>query len=646
MLSMQKRNAPLNKFPAWKYILIIVLVILGIIYSLPNIFSESPALEISMKGGKPIPESAITLIKSSLNAADIKYKTSAQSIYNQQIVFPKGSDYQLKSQSILQEQLGNNYVVALFLAPNTPKWLLALNAFPMKYGLDLQGGIYFLLNVDMQKVLEESLNGYSSQIRPLLIKNRLRYSSIKVNYNNGINMKFRDETTLNKAKDVLSSDKQFQSLIFSIPENKSKNNNNFILNANFTPDYKKQMQTETTQQVVEVMRHRVNELGVGDATVSQQGSQRVQIELPGVQNPAKAKEIIAGTASLSLMLVNEKAQSKLYPGVAPNSLDIPIGSKIYYSDPDNKTGAYILINRPIVTGNAIVGASAGIDQQTNKPIVQVKLSGEQVSHFSHVTANSVGKRLAIVLVQTTFSKQKINGKIKNIPHTKSEVINAATINSALGNSFQITGVGNMNQVKNLALRIRAGALPAPVQIVQDQTIGPSLGAENIQKGTISVIIAMVIIMIFMIFYYGFFGIIANIALILNLIFIVAIMSLIPGATLSLPGIAGIVLNVAMAIDSNVLIFERIREELRNKNTPQNAIREGYDKAFATIVDSNLTTLIVAIILYAMGSGAIKGFAVTLIIGIVSSMFTAITVTRAIVNAWYGSRTVKKISVGI
>ena len=637
MLSSQKRNAPLNKFPLWKYILIIILVIFGVIYSLPNIFSESPALEITLKGGKQIPDQSIDLIKSSLKQAKIKYKSLSGDKYHQKIVFPQNTSFQLKAQSILEEKLGNNYVVALYLSTNTPRWLLALNALPMKYGLDLRGGMYFLLEVDMQTVFENSLNGYTGQMRPLLIKNKLRYSNIKTNADKGITLIFKDTKTRDQARDLLSSNNQFQSLSFSTP---STNNQatSFPLIANFTDDKKSQIQKEVTQGVVEVMRNRVNQLGVGDATVSQQGADRVQIELPGEQNPAKAKEIIAGTASLKLMLVNTKAQ---------DLNNIPIGSKVYYEiTPGNTRIPHVLINRPILTGNAIVGASATFNQQTNMPVVQVRLSGDQVSSFSRVTGENVGNPMAIVLVQTTFSKSKINGKTVSIPHTTNQVINVATINQALGNEFIIEGIGDMNQVKNLALRIRAGALPAPVQIVQDQQIGPSLGAENIAKGTMSVIIAMVVIMIFMLFYYRFFGLIANIALVLNLIFIVAIMSIIPGATLSLPGIAGIVLNVAMAIDSNVLIFERIREELRNKNTPQNAINAGYEKAFATIVDSNLTTLIVAIILYSLGSGPIKGFAVTLIIGIVSSMFTAITVTRAIVNAWYGSKTIKKLSVGI
>ena len=542
----------------------------------------------------------------------------------------------------MHKALGNDYIVALFLSPNTPKWLLALNALPMKYGLDLRGGMYFLLDIDMQTVYDNNLNGNLGQIRPLLMKNKIRYSGIQVKADTGIIMHFRDTATREKAKALLSADNQFQSLSFIDQEELDNTHptSPYVLIANLTADAKKQAQTFATQQIVEVMRHRVDELGVSEPSVSQQGLDRVVIELPGVQDPAQAKEIIAGTASLKLMLVNTKAQADIQ---STNQGNVPIGSKIYYNRQNNP---YILINRPIITGNAIVGAVSTFDQQTNLPVVQVRLSGNQVSHFSKVTGDNVGNPMAILLVETTFTKQKVNGKEVTKTHTDSKIINVATIQSQLGNEFVISGIGSMNQAQNLALQIRAGALPAPVQIVQDMQIGPSLGKENIQKGTISVVIAMALIVLFMLVYYRLFGLVANIALVLNLIFIVAIMSIIPGATLSLPGIAGIVLNVAMAVDSNVLIFERIREELRNKNSPQNAIHVGYEKAFATIVDSNLTTLIVAIILFSLGSGPIKGFAVTLIIGIVSSMFTAITVTRAIINWWYGSRTVKKLSIGI
>jgi preprotein translocase subunit SecD len=642
MFKMRPTNAPANRYSAWKYILILVLIILGVIYSLPNIFGESPALQITMKGGKEMPEMARSKIEDTLKQNKIPFKKTIKSKYHDEIVFRADSQIQLKSQAILQKSLGDDYIVALFLSPNTPKWLLALNAFPMKYGLDLRGGMYFLLDIDMQTVYDNALNGDIGQIRPLLMKNRIRYSGIQIKADKGIVMHFRDVATRDKAKTLLSEDNQFQSLIFKSQEKPDDTHPNsaYVLTANFTESSKKQTQTFATQQVVEVMRHRVNELGVSEASVSQQGLDRVVIELPGVQNPARAKEIIAGTASLKLMLVNTKAQADIQSALQGN---VPIGSKVYYTE---QKQPYVIVNRPIITGNAIVGAVSTFSQQTNLPVVQVRLSGDQVSHFSKVTGENVGNPMAILLVQTTFTKQKINGKVVTKTRTDSQVINVATIQSQLGNEFVISGIGSMNQAQNLALRIRAGALPAPVQIVQNMQIGPSLGAENIKMGTMSVIIAMIVIMLFMLVYYRFFGFIADIALVLNLIFIVAVMSIIPGATLSLPGIAGIVLNVAMAIDSNVLIFERIREELRNNNSPQNAIHSGYERAFATIVDSNLTTLIVAVILFSLGSGPIKGFAVTLIIGIVSSMFTAITVTRAIVNWWYGSKTVKKLSIGI
>jgi preprotein translocase subunit SecD len=642
MLNLRKTNAPLNRYSSWKYILILVLVILGLIYALPNIFGESPALQITMKGGKQMPEVARNKIEKSLKDSKIPFNKIIKSKYHDEVIFKADSQVQLKAQALLQQSLGGDYIVALFLSPNTPKWLLALNAYPMKYGLDLRGGMYFLLDIDMQTVYDNALNGDVGQIRPLLMKNRIRYSGIQVKEDKGIVIHFKDAATRDKAKTLLRADNQFQSLIFKNQENldSAHPTSPYVLTANFTADSKKQTQTFATQQVVEVMRHRVNELGVSEASVSQQGLDRVVIELPGVQNPARAKEIIAGTASLKLMLVNTKAQADIQSALQGN---VPIGSKIYYTE---QKQPYVLVNRPIITGNAIVGAVSTFDQQTNLPVVQVRLSGEQVSHFSKVTGENVGNPMAILLVQTTFTKKKVNGKVVTKTRTDSQIINVANILSQLGNEFVISGIGSMNRAQNLALRIRAGALPAPVQIVQDMQIGPSLGAENIKMGTMSVVVAMILIMLFMLVYYRLFGFIADIALVLNLIFIVAVMSIIPGATLSLPGIAGIVLNVAMAIDSNVLIFERIREELRNNNSPQNAINSGYERAFATIVDSNLTTLIVAVILFSLGSGPIKGFAVTLIIGIVSSMFTAITVTRAIVNWWYGKRTVTRLSIGI
>ena len=635
-------NLRLNQYPLWKYILILVLFILGLIYALPNIFGDSPGLQITVKDGKSIPESSAKTITQALAKANIKIKKIESTEYHSNIIFYNNIDstkIQLKAQNILHKTLGNNYIIALYLAPNTPKWLLGLGATPMKYGLDLRGGMYFLLDIDMQTVYNNNLNTYLSEIRPLLIKNNIRYSKINIIPEHGIVMLFRSAKYLTQAQKLFSNLEQFADLTIS-PKSGKNPADKLTLYANLSAAKKKEQQTFASQQIVETMRHRVDELGVSEASVSREGLDRVVIELPGVQNPAKAKEIISGTASLKLMLVNESAELN----------NIPIGSKLYHSDEinpnTNKPRSVILYNRAILTGDAISGAISTFDQQNNEPVVQVRLSGNQVSHFSKITGENIGHKMAILLEQTSFSKQKIKNKIVTKTSTTRKVVSIATIRAQLGNVFIIQGVGTMNQAQNLALKIRAGALPAPVQIAQNMTIGPSLGADNIKKGTMSVIIAMLLVMLFMLVYYRLFGLIANIALILNLIFIVAVMSIIPGATLSLPGIAGIVLNVAMAIDSNVLIFERIREELRNKNTSQSAINTGYEKAFATIIDSNLTTLIVAVILYAVGTGPIKGFAVTLIIGIICSMFTAITVTRAIVNWWYGKRNIKTLSIGI
>jgi preprotein translocase subunit SecD len=364
----------------------------------------------------------------------------------------------------------------------------------------------------------------------------------------------------------------------------------------------------------------------------------VVIELPGVQDAARAKELLGSTATLKVMMVNDQ--------VDPNSLangNVPIGSSIYKMADGTPV---VLYDRIVLTGNDIVSANASYDSRTNLPDVQVNLSGSQVNYFSQVTRDNVGHPMAIVLVETNFVKQMQNGQLVTAPQTTQQVINVATINEPLGNTFVITGIGSSQMAQDLAMKIRGGALPAPVQIVEEKQIGPTLGAQNIHTGVISVIIAMALVMLFMAVYYHLFGLIADLALFLNLIFIVAVMSVMPGATLSLPGIAGIVLNVGMAIDSNVLIFERIREELRAGASVQSAIFVGYQRAFATIVDANVTTLIVAVILFAIGTGAIQGFAVTLMIGIVTSMFTAITITRGVVNLIYGRRHVKKLSIGI
>ena len=390
---------------------------------------------------------------------------------------------------------------------------------------------------------------------------------------------------------------------------------------------------------MQVMRNRVNELGVAEASVAKDSNNRIVIEMPGVQDATQAQSIIGGTATLNAMMVNDTVNAAQVAA----SGTAPAGSTIYE---DQNGNPVVLYNPVIITGNAISDASVGYDQQTGAPIVQVSLTGPAVNYFSQVTGQNVGHPMAIVLVQSSFDQEEVKGKIQTVTHVTQTVINVATIQSQLGSHFQISGIGNARAAQNLAMSIRAGALPVPVQVAEEKQIGPSLGIQNIKMGALSVAVALGLILIFIAIYYRVFGLIAGLCLILNLIFIVAIMSLLPGATLTLPGIAGIVLNVGMAIDANVLIFERIREELRKGSTNMVAIHTGYERAFGTIVDANVTTFIVAVILFAIGTGAVKGFAVTLMIGIVTSVFCAVVVGRAFVNWIYGAHPQRKLSIGI
>ncbi|MDF2690352.1 MAG: preprotein translocase subunit SecD [Gammaproteobacteria bacterium] len=625
-----RNSVPLNWYPLWKYVLIVVLIFLACLYALPNIFGESPAVQVSPKGGQTVSSSMVSNVQQILNSSNISYRNLSSSTYDIEMMF-NNTDQQMQAQDALKSALGDNYIVAINLAPNTPKWLMNLGAYPMKLGLDLRGGMYFLLDVDMQVVIDNKLQNTSDQLAQDLRTQDIRYTGINLIPNQGIQIQFRDPAVMSTAQSYIAS--HYSMLAVSKYPGQPLN-----LLLNFNQAALTQIQDYAVQQTVEVMRNRVNDLGVAEASVAREGPDRVVVELPGVQDAARAKSIIGGTATLKVMLVDEQANSQ-----AAVKGNVPIGDGLYY---DANNNPVVLKNQVVLTGNSISGASVGYDPQTSLPVVQVSLSGPEVNNFSQVTGDNIGHLLAIVLVTNSFNKQMLNGKEVTNTQTNQTVVNVATIQSRLGNNFQITGIGNSRAAQDLALTIRAGALPAPVQIVEEKQIGPSLGVQNIQMGSISVVVAMALVMLFVAFYYRVFGLIADLALILNLIFIVAVMSLMPGATLSLPGIAGIVLNVGMAIDANVLIFERIREELRGGTPVQAAIHAGYERAFSTIVDANVTTFIVAVILFAIGTGPVKGFAVTLMIGIITSMFTAIMITRGIVNLIYGKRSVKRLSIGI
>ena len=630
-----RHKAPVNSFPLWKYSIILIVAILALLYTLPNIFGDTPSLQLSPKNGTTLTPTLVSEVTNRLSVEKIPFKVVKKEEFLLQLEFPNVVD-QMKAKTFLSDNFGQKLTTALMLAPNTPKWLQALGANPMNLGLDLRGGMHFVLEADVNVAIKNNLNNYAQEMRTKLREKDVRYSGVEVLGDNII-VSFRKNksSVLDEAKELVSS--AYPSLTLS-SEKTDRNQSGVRLFYILKKEALTSIENNSVDQVVQVMRNRVNELGVAEASVSKAGNNRVIIELPGLQDAARAKQILGGTATVNFQLVNEKAD--VQSAVAGS---LPIGSSVYY------TGAgvpLVLYNRVILSGDAVVDAKLGYDQQSQLPVVQVKLSGPQVGYFSKTTAKNVGNLMATVLVQTTFDTKMIDGKKVNVPRISKRIISYANIQSQLGNNFQITGLTE-HEAQNLSLLIKSGALPTPVQIVQEQQIGPTMGAENIKMGAISIIVALVLVVLFMLIYYRFFGFIANIALLLNFFMIIGVMSIMPGATLTLPGIAGIVLNLGMAIDANVLIFERIREEIRNGMPIQSAIHAGYERAFATIVDSNLTTLIVAVILFAIGSGAVKGFAVTLMIGIVTSMYTSVTVSRGITNLVYGKkRNLKKISIGI
>lgn len=620
----------LNKFPLWKNIMLVVVIIFGIIYALPNLYGDDPAIQISGNSSKAKVDAAlIAKVKTTLEKDNLPYK-NIQKQKNDLLIRFNSTDTQFKARSDLKQVLGEDYTVAVNLAPATPKWLLAINATPMKLGLDLRGGIHFLLDVDVSGVVSKRLNGMVRTMADNLRKQDIRYTGMNLTKDNEIIITFKNTAQQSKAKNLLAS--EFPNLIFVAQDTPGVK-----LIATPSPAFLEKIRQYTIEQTATTLRNRVNELGIAEPVVQQQGADRIAVDLPGVQDSARAKQILGGTATLEFHLVNTStdANSVLMSGVAPP------GTRIYHM----KDGRPILLDTQVVlSGNSITSAASSFGQD-GRPNVDISLGGGGEAYFNKVTRENVGHRLAIVYVETQTINKKVDGKMQQIRKKIERVISAPVIQSALGNNFQITGLTDPMEARNLALLLRAGAMPASVDIVQERTVGPSLGKENIRMGRISVELAFVLIALFMAFYYRILGIFADLALFLNLILILAVMSLL-GMTLTLPGIAGIVLTVGIAVDANVLIFERIREELRNGVSIQAAIHAGFERAFGTIVDANVTTLIVAIILFSVGTGPIKGFAITLTVGVLTSMFTAITFTRALVNWLYGGRNVKHLSIGI
>lgn len=614
----------MQQYSMWKYIAFVVVVLLGLIYAAPNLFGEDPAVQISMPNSVNLPSDLSNKVITVLNTAHLPYKSISNADGNLMVRFTN-PDTQLKARDIIKGALGDQYVVALNLAPKTPRLLQALGAQPMKLGLDLRGGVHFLLQVDTSSVVKTRLEGESHNMSNDLRQANIHYTALTIAPPLSIDMTFKDKDDLDAAYTALS--RKYPEFLIA-----PQKNGGFVLRASLTEDAINKMNDFAVEQNMTILNNRVNELGVSEAVVQRQGRDQVSVDLPGVQDTARAKDLLGKTATLKFQMVDVDHDPSAGPA---------LGSKVYTYE----NRPVLLKNQVILNGSAITYATASFGED-GRPNVQVRLGGGGENLFHRVTADNVGKPMAVVYVESKTEPKLVDGKLVPTRYQVERVINIATIQSALGNNFQITGLSSERYAENLALLLRSGALSAPVDIVQERTVGPSLGAANIEKGLLSLAVGTSLVFIFMVLYYGLFGLFADLALLLNIVFIIAILSLL-GGTLTLPGIAGIVLTVGMSVDANVLINERIREELRNGMSPITSIRAGYEKAFATIVDANVTTLIVAVVLFALGSGVVKSFAVTLTIGLATSMITAIYFTRMIVNFVYvRRRNVKRLSIGI
>ncbi len=617
----------MNHYPWWKNCLLVFFVVVAAIYTLPNLYGEDYAVQVSLSESKPVNADLVNKVRDIIKEQHLRYLSVKYSDGQILARFPDTDD-QLKASDYIKAALGEDYIVAPNLAPRTPRWLQEIGANPLKLGLDLRGGVHFLLAIDLDESTKARENGEIHTISSDLRKENIRYSAIKRDPSKGIEIVFRDQETLNKAFAYLPS--HLPDYVVTMDES----NGIFKINAKMNEAAQTKLRDYAVEQTINILLNRINELGVSEAVVQQQGLNKVSVDLPGVQDTARAKEIIGKTASLRFQMVDDEADlASAQAGI------VPLGTRLY-----NYEGRPVLLkNEVILQGSSITYATASL-AENGRPAVNVRLGGGGESLFHRTTAESIGKSMAVIYVETKSEKKLIDGKLVNVRIPVEKVISVATIQSALGNNFEITNLNNAQYAQNLALLLRSGAFTAPVEFIQERIVGPSLGKANIEMGVRSIVIGIVVVFLFMMLYYRLFGVFADVALLLNVIFILAVLSLL-GATLTLPGIAGIVLTIAMAVDANVLINERIREELRNGVSPQASIKAGYERALATIVDSNVTTLIVMIVLFALGSGMVKGFAVTVTIGLFTSMITAVMYSRALVNVVYGHRSVKNLSIG-
>ncbi|HEY8555617.1 MAG TPA: protein translocase subunit SecD [Burkholderiales bacterium] len=628
----------MNRYPAWKYLLILAAVVLGLIYSLPNLYGEDPAIQVSGARGNVVDTALVTRVEEILKQAGIEHSGTLVDETGLKVRFAS-AEVQLRARDIVQRELGEGYTVALNLLPATPAFLRALKAEPMHLGLDLQGGVHFLMQVDSGAVVRKAAETAAEDVRRLLREKRIRYVAVTRQESGIVDVVFRDAASRDQARELLARE---------LPDfrfDEAARGDELLLRGGLTDAAIAEKKRFAVEQNMTALRNRVDELGVAEPVIQQQGEDRIVVQLPGVQDTARAKEILGRTATLEIMLVDEENAHLAGTG------QVPIGSKLYYY----RDGRPILLkNRVIYSGDNIVDAAPGFDGRTGQPIVSITLDNRGAAINQRVTGENIGKRMAVVYIEIR-SEPKLDaygqpvldeqGRPVRVSRRVEEVITAPVIRSQLGKRFQIEGIGSVREANELALLLRAGALAAPVEIIEERTVGPSLGADNIQRGLRSIYAGFIAIAAFIAVYYSLIGVFSVVALAVNLILLVAALSIIQ-ATLTLPGMAAIALTIGMAIDANVLINERIREELRNGNTPQASIYAGYERAFGTILDSNVTTLIAGIALLTFGTGPVRGFAVVLCLGILTSMFSAVMVSRALVNLYYGRRRkLERISIG-
>ena len=609
----------MNRYPSWKYILVAVVILIGLLYTIPNFYGESPAVQISAtKATVKADPALLKQVEATLQLANIKYNGLYLDASGVKVRFDNTDD-QLKAKDKLIANLGKDYSIALNLLSQTPNWLLAIGAKPMYLGLDLRGGVHFLLQVDMKAALDKAAESSVGDFRTSLRREKVNYFGISRN-NQQVEVKFESAGELDKALQVLKKD--YPDLTY----NNSTNGKEQLLTASIGDATKKKIQEFALKQNLQTLHNRINELGVAEPIVQQQGFDRIVVQLPGVQDTARAKELLGRTATLEIRMVDEDKKGFETLDAAEKG-HVPFGDELY----KNRDGQPILVKKSVVlTGDRITDAGPGVDQRSGRSVVNVTLDGRGAGIFKNVTRDNVGKRMAILLIEKGST----------------EVVTAPVINEEIGGGHvQISGMNNAQEATDISLLLRAGALAAPMEIIEERTVGPSMGADNIKRGVHSTLWGFAAIAVMMMIYYVVFGGVSVLALGVNLLLLVALLSMLQ-ATLTLPGLAAIALALGMAIDANVLINERIREELRNGNTPQASISAGYSRAFDTILDSNVTTLIAGMALFMFGTGPIKGFAVVHVLGILTSMFSAILVSRAIVNLIYGyRRKVSKLSIG-